>query len=480
MQKEFQLMHQDVVLQKTPFVFDVSVWEFFWPLFTGAKLVIAAPDVHKDPIALAQLIEKEKVSVAHFVPSMLSVFISSEQSLQNDCSSLRLLFSSGEMLPYKTKQQCLEHLPTAQLYNLYGPTEAAIDVSYWHCQLSDDFMSVPIGKPIANIQLYIVDGYSRPVPVGVTGELCIGGIGVARGYLNQPELTGEKFIENPFGEGRLYRTGDRARYLPDSNIEFLGRLDNQIKIRGYRIELSEIEAALLSHSDINHAVVMFQDIGAQQFLVAYIVYKEDEKNKFSIDGRMISETIKKYLEELLPNYMIPQTYIKLNELPLTSNGKLNKKILPIPEIHKDELHEEQLDPESLEWRLALIWSKLLEIEVSLLHRKSDFFAIGGHSLLAMRLISLIRSEYGIDFSIRSVFQQSKLYEMARSLQELRLQTLKIPELEPSVRGDVSPLSYAQQRLWFIQQLLGDSAVYNIPMQIRLNGFLNVKALRKSI
>jgi amino acid adenylation domain-containing protein/non-ribosomal peptide synthase protein (TIGR01720 family) len=480
MQKEFQLMHQDVVLQKTPFVFDVSVWEFFWPLFTGAKLVIAAPDVHKDPIALAQLIEKEKVSVAHFVPSMLSVFISSEQSLQNDCSSLRLLFSSGEMLPYKTKQQCLEHLPTAQLYNLYGPTEAAIDVSYWHCQLSDDFMSVPIGKPIANIQLYIVDGYSRPVPVGVTGELCIGGIGVARGYLNQPELTGEKFIENPFGEGRLYRTGDRARYLPDSNIEFLGRLDNQIKIRGYRIELSEIEAALNQHPQIKQAVVLVkEDANTEKKLTSYIIL---HARKNLQESMISSNVLYEYLTQTLPNYMLPQSYIFLDEMPLSKNGKLDINALL---ILKDKglitTNDATLLQTQYEWKLASIWSGVLSIPESQLSKTSNFFALGGHSLLAMQLKLRIYDIFNVDLPLKILFEFPCIEKQAKAIAKIELSSkgYQIPLLSSIVRSSPIPLSYAQQRLCFIEQLIGESSLYNFPVAFYLKGRLNKKALQSS-
>ncbi|MGI0489249.1 amino acid adenylation domain-containing protein [Pantanalinema rosaneae CENA516] len=279
MQDAYQLTERDRVLQKTPFSFDVSVWEFFWPLMTGARLVVAQPDGHKDPAYLVQLIVEQQITTLHFVPSMLQVFL--EEPGVETCSGINRIICSGEALPLSLQQRCLERLHQAELHNLYGPTEAAIDVTFWQCRTDRTLRSVPIGHPIANTQIYLLDTHLNPVPIGVPGELHIGGVGLARGYLNRPELTAERFIANPFYQAgidqdhrseRLYKTGDLARYRPDGAIEYLGRMDDQVKIRGFRIELGEIEAALIQHPDVQEAIVVVQaEKSNQKSLVAYLV-----------------------------------------------------------------------------------------------------------------------------------------------------------------------------------------------------------------
>lgn len=273
MQEEYELTAQDRVLQKTPFSFDVSVWEFFWPLLVGATLVVAQPEGHKDPAYLIDLINRQAITTLHFVPSMLQQFI--EAAAVTSCTSLRRIMCSGEALPFDLMQRTLTRLG-AELHNLYGPTEAAVDVSYWPCTLETARAIVPIGRPVANTQLYIVDRTFQPVPIGVAGELLIGGVQVARGYHKRPELTAAKFIANPFGPpanpGQLYRTGDLARWLPDGNIEFLGRMDHQVKLRGFRIELGEIETVLAQHPAVQEAVVLArEDQPGSPKLVGYLV-----------------------------------------------------------------------------------------------------------------------------------------------------------------------------------------------------------------
>lgn len=269
MQEMYQLDSSDRVLQKTPFSFDVSVWEFFWTLITGATLVIAKPEGHKNPQYLIQLIQEKKVTTLHFVPSMLHILLDTGEL--SNCPSVRQVFCSGEALPYPLLQRFFEQ-NRAKLHNLYGPTEAAIDVSYWECDANDALSIVPIGRPVANTQLYILDEQGQPTPIGVSGELHIGGIQVGRGYHNRADLTTEKFIPNPFAEGRLYRTGDLARFLPDGAIEYLGRIDHQVKLRGFRIELGEIEATLMQQSPVSQAVVLVhEDKYGDKQLVSYLV-----------------------------------------------------------------------------------------------------------------------------------------------------------------------------------------------------------------
>jgi len=272
MQDEYELKPGDRVLQKTPYSFDVSVWEFFWPLMAGATLVMAKPDGHKDPAYLVEVIARERITTLHFVPSMLQVFLQADG--HDRCRDLRLVFCSGEALPYEVQQRFFA-VCTAELHNLYGPTEAAVDVTYWKCRRDYERLLVPIGRPIANTQIYLLDKNLEPVPIGIAGELHIGGINLARGYLNRPELTTEKFIRDPFSSkpgARLYKTGDLARFLPDGNVEYLGRIDHQVKIRGFRIELGEIEAALDRHHAVRQSVVMArEDEPGNKRLVAYIV-----------------------------------------------------------------------------------------------------------------------------------------------------------------------------------------------------------------
>lgn len=299
MQDTFQLDSSDAVLQKTPFSFDVSVWEFFWPLMTGARLVVAKPEGHKDPDYLTYLIQTKHITTLHFVPPMLHVLLDVSDLVH--CPSIRRVICSGEALAYELQQSFFAQTK-AQLHNLYGPTEAAIDVTHWACREDSPLSIVPIGKPVANTQLYIVDGQGQPTPVGVPGELLIGGVQVGRGYHNRPELTAEKFIANLFvgGEGRLYRTGDLARYLPDGNIEFLGRIDHQVKVHGFRIELGEIEVAMTQHPAVKQAVVLVhQDKLDDKQLVAYFVAdlslvssKDDAHNYVSLWQNLYEETYK--------------------------------------------------------------------------------------------------------------------------------------------------------------------------------------------
>ena len=323
MQDAYLLQQGDRVLQKTPFSFDVSVWEFFWPLLTGATLVVAKPGGHRDPGYLVKLIQQERITTMHFVPSMLQTFL--EAHGVEECRSLKKVFCSGEALPYEVQQRFFERLQ-AELHNLYGPTEAAVDVTYWACKRDYGNRIVPIGRPIANTQIVILDGSSQPVPIGVAGELHIGGVNLARGYLHQPDLTAEKFVPNPFSEldtDRLYRTGDLARFLPDGNVEYLGRTDNQVKIRGYRIELGEIEAALEEQPEIKQAVVIArEDRPGDKRLVAYLVAAAS-----TVPATLELRT---RLKRRLPDYMAPTAYVFLDQIPISTNGKIDRKALPLP------------------------------------------------------------------------------------------------------------------------------------------------------
>lgn len=380
MQKRYGLTASDVVLQKTPASFDVSVWEFFWPLQTGARLVLAKPGGHKDAGYLRDLLIAESVTTAHFVPSMLTVFLG-EDGIEA-ATSLRRVICSGEELPHAAAVEFTTRFPTCELHNLYGPTEAAIDVSAWHCTPAalDEVTSVPIGAPIANLRLYVLDSHGNPTPIGVAGELHIGGIGLARGYHRRPALTAERFVPDPFGSGkRLYRTGDLARWRPDGTIDFLGRIDHQVKLRGLRIELGEIESALRDQNGVTQAaVIVREDNPGDKRLVAYVV------------GESSTSDLKTALKDRLPEYMVPAAFVELDALPLSPNGKLDRKALPAPVTTRDASTELVAPRNDVERLLATIWSEILGVET--LGIDDDFFDLGGHSMLATQVVARIRKD----------------------------------------------------------------------------------------
>ena len=470
-QSVYQLTKSDCVLQKTPFSFDVSVWEFFLPLITGARLVLAKPGGHRDSEYLVELIRKEKVTILHFVPSMLQVFL--ETDAIESCSSVRQVVCSGEALPFELQQRFFERMST-DLQNLYGPTEAAVDVTFWACLRDGDQKIVPIGKPIANTQMYVLDRRLRVAPVGVSGELYIGGEGLARGYLSRPSLTAEKFVPHPFSERegeRLYRTGDVARWLSDGNIEYLGRVDEQVKIRGFRIELGEIEAMLCQHPALREAVVVVRDTVAQQKqLVAYVVAHE---NQFAATAEL-----REHLKALLPEYMIPQVFVRLEQIPLTPNGKVDRRALPVPEISVErEAIAAAATP--VEEVLVGIWSEVLGVAVGV---EDDFFELGGHSLLATQVVSRARGAFGVEIALQELFESPTVKGLATVVERelARGETMPAPPLRRVERAGELPLSFAQQRLWFIDQLEPDGALYNSPFAATLLGQLNVDAFEQTL
>jgi len=411
MQEAYKLTEEDRVLQKTPFSFDVSVWEFFWPLLTGARLVVAQPGGHRDSAYLVNLIADQQITTLHFVPSMLQVFL--EDLGVETCISLKRVICSGEALPTALQERFFARLG-AELYNLYGPTEAAVDVTFWACERDSSRQTVPIGRPIANTQIYILDAHLEPIPIGVPGELCIGGVGVARGYLNRPELTAEKFIRDPFRsepDARLYKTGDLARYLPDGNIEFLGRVDHQVKIRGFRVELGEIEAVLCQHPAIREAIAtVLEDNRRDTRLVGYVVARSEE----SFDA----SEVRKYLKQKLPEYMIPSALVLLDELPLTLNGKVDRNALPAPDQDRPQLEDVYQPPRTRgEETLVAIWGEVLKLDKIGIH--DNFFELGGHSLLATQIISRIRNSFSIELPLRHMFESPTVAAMAVVITEHR-------------------------------------------------------------
>ncbi len=408
MQKTYGLGADDAVLQKTPASFDVSVWEFFWPLRTGARLVLAKPGGHKDAGYLRDLLVSERITTAHFVPSMLTVFLA-EDGVEA-ATALRRVICSGEELPLASATDFTARLPWCGLHNLYGPTEAAIDVTAWACEPDRlaQVSSVPIGAPIANLRLHVLDPSGAQCPVGVAGELHIGGAGLARGYHRRPALTAEKFVPDPFSAepgARLYRTGDLARWVvgPDGAgvIEFLGRIDHQVKLRGLRIELGEIESALRDQPGVTEAtVIVREDSPGDKRLTAYLV------------GEAEHAALKAALKDTLPEYMVPAAFVTLDALPLTPNGKLDRKALPAPVVTR-EASVALVEPrDDTERALAAIWSEVLGVDT--LGIDDDFFDLGGHSMLATQVVAKIRKAElgGRAVGVMDLFQQRTIRDLA--------------------------------------------------------------------
>ena len=410
MQEAYGLGPDDRVLQKTPYTFDVSVWEFFWPLSIGACLVVAEPDRHKESLYLVDLIARERVTCLHFVPSMLQMFL--HEDLRG-CESLRLIFCSGEALPL---EQCrrLQALPGVSAHNLYGPTEAAVDVTFWDCSRDlGPYLSVPIGRPIANTQIYIVNERLQPAPIGVPGELLIGGHNLAEGYLNKPELTARQFVPSPFIPGaRLYRTGDLARFRSGGEIEYIGRIDSQVKLRGSRIELGEIESVLRQAPGVAEATVIVHRFGDQDDrLAAYVV---PASAGAPLDVRAISA----FIAKKLPNYMVPATILVIPELPLTPNGKLDRKRLPEPTAAAARATEPAMaaiPASEIERELLTVWRRFLKSDAVTVN--DDFFSLGGHSILATQVINSVNGQYHLNVPVRILFENPTVQRLARALSE---------------------------------------------------------------
>ncbi len=429
MQDLYRLDDTDRVLQKTPFGFDVSVWEFLWPLAVGARLVFARPDGHKDSAYLVRLIEDQGVTTLHFVPSMLAVFL--EEMEPGRCPSLRRVFCSGEALQRSVHDRFFDRLGGVELHNLYGPTEAAIDVTHWACRRDHLGAGVPIGRPIDNTAIYLLDDTLRPVPVGAPGELYIAGANLARGYHRRPALTAERFVPDPFSGhpgARIYRTGDLARFTDDGVIEFIGRVDHQVKLRGFRIELGEIEAVMTEHSGVREAVATVQGEGDRAQLVAYYVGPE-----------VPAEAVRAHLARQLPDYMVPRL-VPLSRMPVTANGKLDRRALPAlkrPAV-APRATATAAPPSSLERRVTAIWGEVLEHPAPELD--TTFFDLGGHSLLLARVHRLLRTRLGVDVPLNDLFQHPTIRALARHLEGLRGD-----RGDRSDRGDAPPSGAALAR-----------------------------------
>ncbi|MBM0636396.1 amino acid adenylation domain-containing protein, partial [Paenibacillus polymyxa] len=421
MHDRYGLSAEDTILQKTAFTFDVSVWELFWWSLVGSKVSLLSVGGEKNPEEIVDAIVRDGVSTMHFVPAMLHAFLEyveqqPREVMQAKLATLRHVFASGEALPPQHVarfQRLVSSLTGAKLINLYGPTEATVDVSYFDCEPTEEYAVIPIGKPIQNIRLYIVkEGTEQLQPIGVAGELCIGGVGVARGYLNRPELTAEKFVKDPFAGGeagyeRMYRTGDLARWMPDGNIEYLGRIDHQVKIRGYRIELGEVETQLLQVASVREAVVMARaDETGQKHMVAYYVAGQE----------LGASELRSELGRELPSYMVPSYFVQLEQMPLSPNGKIDRKALPAPEGSLQSGADYVAPRTWVEVKLAQIWQDVLGLtQVGV---KENFFEIGGHSLRATTLASKIHKELNKPLPLRSIFEAPTIEQLAAVLEGL--------------------------------------------------------------
>ncbi|OZE93715.1 non-ribosomal peptide synthetase [Rhodococcus sp. 15-2388-1-1a] len=462
MQHEYPLGPQDVVLQKTPATFDVSVWEFFWAFQIGASVVVAVPEGHRDPSYLLDVIAREQVSVVHFVPSMMSVFAPEALRRPDAGASLRTVFASGEALAPATAHSLRRALPQVSVHNLYGPTEAAVDVTY-HAVTDADTAVVPIGSPVWNTDVYVLDSSLRPVPVGVSGELYLSGVQLARGYVSRPDLTADRFVADPFavdGE-RMYRTGDVVRWLPTGEVEYVGRSDFQVKLRGLRIELGEIESALLDLPEIAQAVVLVR----REQLVAYVVPAE---------GSIDVDRVRTALRERLAEYMVPSTVVELAEFPLGGSGKLDRKALPDPEFEATP-YRAPSDP--IEEIVANVFGAVLGLDR--VGVDDDFFALGGNSLVATQVAARLGAELGTTVPVRTMFEAGTVAALAAALESHVGHGASAP-LVPQERPERIPLSLAQQRMWFLNRFEPESAVNNIPVAIRLTGALDTAALNAAV
>lgn len=409
MQNKYPINEQDVLLQKTPIVFDVSVWELFWWSFTGASVSLLKPNEEKDADAIIKTIKDHEVTTIHFVPSMLSIFMAVTDNGFDYMAlkSLRQVFASGEALKSDYVRafgdSIHKHCQT-RLINLYGPTEATVDVSYYECDFTLPIGRIPIGKPIDNLKLYVLGGDDNILPVGVKGELCISGVGLARGYFNNKALTDEKFVIHPFSPGeRMYKTGDVARWLPDGNIEFIGRKDDQVKIRGFRIELGDIEHQLLEHPLVRQTVVVVKTYQEDAHLVAYYI-SEVEINP---------DDLRNHLLEQLPEHMVPYHYVFLEALPMTVNGKIDRKALPAPEL---TLSNDYVGPSSeTEIRLVRIWSEILKLDKDMISINKSFFELGGHSLNTIAMANKIYKTFNMKLTLQEIFDKATIEQIGEHL-----------------------------------------------------------------
>ena len=474
----FTFTEEDVWSMFHSYCFDFSVWEMYGALLYGGKVVIVSQGVNKDPQLFLDLMHSEEVTVLNQTPGAFLQLMHHALGQRRTNVTLRYVIFGGEALAPRQLQPWNRVYPDVKLINMYGITETTVHVTFKELAGEDlDKDASNIGGPIPTLQTYLVDSGLRLLPVGVPGELHVGGAGLARNYLDRPALTAERFIPNPFGDtagSRLYKTGDLGRYLPDSNIEFLGRMDHQVKIRGFRIEVGEIEAALSKHPDVREAVVLARENQAgEKRLVAYLT--TDRKTPLS------TKELRDSLKNQLPEYMLPTAFVTLESFPLTPNRKVDRRALPEPEAMTNDLEETYVAPSTPQEEILVdIWSQLLGIARVGVH--DNFFEQGGHSLLATQLVSRVREAFKVDVPVRTLFENPTVAGLAAAITATGRGGTKI-SLPPIARGSrtgAMPLSYAQQRLWLLDRMEPGNPNYNYPAGLRLSGRLNVQALNQSV
>lgn len=467
LQDMYPLNEKDCYLLKTTYSFDVSVTELFGWFHAGGSIYMLPAGAEGDSDAIIAAIADGNVTHMNFVPSMFAVFVD-VLGLRGikDLASLRYIFLAGEALPMGVIKRFNALQTNVRLENIYGPTEGTIYSCGFSTAQLEDRTIVPIGKPLHNISLYILDQENRLQPVGVAGELCIGGRAVARGYLHNEQLTVEKFIANPFKAGeRIYKTGDLARWLPDGNIEYLGRLDNQVKIRGFRIELGEIENILTSHATVRESMVMAKGDEGDRYLVAYYV-----------SGSVIHvDELKSYLAAQLPDYMVPAYFIHLDQFPLTPNGKIDRKALPDPEVTGEQKYVPPAN--QTEEKLVSIWSSILKMNADMIGVTSSFFELGGNSLRATVLTNRIFKEFAVEVPLKEIFNRQDIYQLALYIDEAAKSAFEtIPQAPEST---YYPVSSSQKRLYFLYEFDKSSVAYNLPQALYIEGIIDIDRLKKT-
>jgi amino acid adenylation domain-containing protein len=463
------------------FAFDFSVWEIWGALLHGGRLVIVPYDISRNPQSFLQLIRDEKVTVLNQTPSAFTQLLVAEKaSPPKEPTTLRYIIFGGEALNLQSLRPWFElhGEDKTTLVNMYGITETTVHVTYRPITLKDleNRSGSVIGEPIPDLRLYLLDAYGDPVPPGVMGEIYVGGAGVTRGYLNRPEQNAERFIQDKFSTdstARLYRSGDLGRFLPNGDLEYLGRIDHQVKIRGFRIEIGEIEAVLQQHLDVSHVVVLVrEDQPEQKRIVAYVVLHQ-----------FATTTVKElrdFLKVKLPEYMLPSAFVVLESLPINHNGKVDRRALPAPDIYGNTQDDTHLSPFTpTEEVVAAVWQEILGAKVGI---NVNFFDAGGHSLLATQVVSRLQKAFDIKLPLQYLFEYPTVAELSECIDKVRKgeQNFQIPAIEPVSRTENLPLSFAQQRLWFLDQLEGGSSTYNVPIALELKGSLNAIALEQSL
>jgi amino acid adenylation domain-containing protein len=458
--EKFQVKNYSRLLQFGSFSFDLSIGEIATALSAGACLYLGNKDTLLPGQSLVNFLTEHKITHGFLSPSALSVLPKAS------FPDLQCLTVGGEACPAELVSQWGRE---QHLYNCYGPTESTVTAAIYLCQPNGE--KPPIGKPLSNLRIYILDANNQLLPPGIPGELCISGVGLARGYLNRPEITAEKFIEiDLFGKTeRIYKTGDLAKWNAKGNLEYLGRIDEQVKLRGFRIELGEIESLLLQHPLVQEAVVILYEIDSNPRLIAYIMATEKSAN--------VAEKVREYLKNRIPNYMIPSQIMVLDQFPLTANGKLDRRALPAPDTTASSDLEIPVTP--TEELLASLWQGLLKVKS--VGRSDNFFELGGHSLLATQLVTRIRDIFGVEVPVRKIFEQNILSELAREIDKASA-SVALPPISPQSENEPKTPSFAQSRLWFIAQLeaKGTSSTYNMPVAFQLDGNLNLEAMRQSL